>query len=461
MSKIIKSFWLKLKDKFGKKVYNPQMTNLKMVKLYDTVELNKSKLNPLIKGFLIDESKGEHEQINSNSNILYDNENTKILNTIFNCPENYNTWYDYLKKYFFGNPLKGNKLSKNQNAAEKKTNLIFNCTGKLMAFINNEGDLIITRIETNNSFCIKSNSISNDGICTFCWDSINPLKIFYSSKNILYESLLNLDENKLFINRYYILNSNNLINCFPSPKGDMLILLYKSKIEIYDIFHKIIYSKKFMTFNFTNALYDNKSSLFITFTENDIILFNLKNFEFFTLSDFPGKIIKIISNPEKDNIYIFILNENNKLFMYILTDIRLAADTNLNFNSYQNSDSFYRHQNFVIRPEIYGFQYKLFNCNTKILDINISPKEDRIGILYEEQLMDNNKQNSLYIFGINIDQRDNSIEKILPLYNFGHFEESNICSFGFDKFIDKGNSFIIVRLNDDKFIKTNNLVGKK
>ena len=86
MSKIIKSFWLKLKDKFGKKVYNPQMTNLKMVKLYDTIELNKSKLNPLIKGFLIDESKGEHEQINSNSNILYDNENTKILNTIFNCP---------------------------------------------------------------------------------------------------------------------------------------------------------------------------------------------------------------------------------------------------------------------------------------------------------------------------------------------------------------------------------------
>ena len=150
-----------------------------------------------------------------------------------------------------------------------------------------------------------------------------------------------------------------------------------------------------------------------------------------------------------------------QLFMYILTDIRLAADTNLNFNSYQNSDSFYRHQNFVIRPEIYGFQYKLFNCNTKILDINISPKEDRIGILYEEQLMDNNKQNSLYIFGINIDQRDNSIEKILPLYNLGHFEESNICSFGFDKFIDKGNSFIIVRLNDDKFIKTNNLVGKK
>ena len=50
----------------------------------------------------------------TDSNILYDNENTKILNTIFNCPENYNTWYDYLKKYFLGNPLKGNKLSKNQ-----------------------------------------------------------------------------------------------------------------------------------------------------------------------------------------------------------------------------------------------------------------------------------------------------------------------------------------------------------
>ena len=96
-------------------------------------------------------------------------------------------------------------------------------------------------------------------------------------------------------------------------------------------------------------------------------------------------------------------------------------------------------------------------CNNKIIDINFSPNEERLGILYEEIFPENIKQNSLYIYSVKEDKKVNNIEKILPLYNFGHIDDSNnsqIISFGFDKFIDKGNSFMVVRFDNDKFIKT-------
>ena len=145
--------------------------------------------------------------------------------------------------------------------------------------------------------------------------------------------------------------------------------------------------------------------------------------------------------------------------MYILKDISISSDINLNFNNYQNYDIFYRHHNYVLSPEIFGFQYKLMKCYNKILDINISYKEERIAILYEEQFPDNIKQNSLYVYAITKDKRDNSIEKILPLYNFGHLDTNQICSFRFNKTINDGKSFIVVRLDEDKFIKTNNILG--
>jgi len=461
MSKIINAVLEKLKGRFTKKIYNPKLTNLRLIKLCDSVELERSKLNPLIKGLLVDESKGQHEQIDLNLNSLYNKEENKILNTIFNCHIYNNSWYDYFKSKIYGNSLFQDKTSKNKNNRQKTPNFVFNCTGQLMTFINNEGDIIILNIESHESFTIKSNNISSEGIFSFNWDIINPSKLFYSSRNILYESLLNLQEGKLYINKYYPLNSNNFINSFPSPKGDLIILLYKNNIEIYDIFHKLIFSKKFMTFNFINGLYDNKSSLFITFTENNLILFNLKSLEFLIMSEFPGKIIKIISSSENENIYIFILNESNKLFMYTLKDISISSDIKINFNSYQNYDAFYRHQNYVLSSEVFGFEYKLMNCNSKILDINLSPKEERLGILYEENIQENLKQNSLYIYSIIKDKNDNSIDKILPLYNFGHIDDINsqICSFGFDKIINKGNSFMVVRFGNDNFIKTNNNIG--
>ena len=106
----------------------------KIVKLCDTVELDRSNLSPFIKGFLLDESKGEHEQINLSSDNLYNKEQIKILRTYFNSEINHNnSWYDYFKNYFFGNSLFNKKATKNQAIQEKKLNFIFNCTGKLIA----------------------------------------------------------------------------------------------------------------------------------------------------------------------------------------------------------------------------------------------------------------------------------------------------------------------------------------
>ena len=83
MSKIINGIFERFKGKFTKKIYNPKLINLRLIKLCDSVELERSKLNPLIK-LLVDESKGQHEQIDLNLNSLYNKEENKILNTIFN-----------------------------------------------------------------------------------------------------------------------------------------------------------------------------------------------------------------------------------------------------------------------------------------------------------------------------------------------------------------------------------------
>ena len=447
MSKIINLIFQKLKSKFSKKTYNYKLTNLKLVKLCDSIEIERSKLNPLINGLFLDESKG-YEQIDLNSNSIYKIESDSIYNKILypknNIHINNNTRYDYIQNTF-------NNLFKKERAKKINKDFNINCIGKLMLYLNKEGNLIISSLDMNNknTFIIKSNSISNKGFDSFNWDKINPNKIYFSSNNILYESILNLQD--IYLYKYYILSKNNFINCFPSPKGDIIILLYKNGIEVYDIFQNLLFSKNYNTFNFINGLYDSKSTLFVTFTECDIIIFNLKNFEFNVFSEFKGKIIKIESNYNNENIYIFTVDDSNKLFMYILTDINIISDVNLNFNSYQNYDIFYRHNHYVLRPEIFGFQYNLYNNNSKILDVNLSPNEDRLCILYEEQFNENEKQNSLYIFQVFKDKRDKTIEKILPLYNFGHIKDNKICNFRFNT--EPGNNFMIVRFENDIFIR--------
>ena len=395
MSKMISSIWKNankfIKEKFSKSEFNFNLIDLKLVTLLDTdtIDMDKSKLNPLTKGLLLDESKEKNEQINFNSDSNYNKletslKNIKKLDPIENYQNNDTTWFDYFKKIIFGNGkqeylnsffkffIKHRNLNKQQN-----NNFSFNCNGKYIAFINQNGYIIISDTQSNNiGYFIESEA--NEGVNSFSWDIVNPNKLFYSINNFFYECIFNESNKKLFKNKKYSLSKiSKFINCFPSPKGDLLILLYEKEIEVYDIFQNLLFSKLFLTFKFKNAIYDNKSSVFIVYTEKEIIIFNLETFDFKTYKYLPGNILKLINNPENDNIYVFTIDKQNELnellYMFILADISISSDINLNFNSYQNYDNFYRQYLYVLRPDIFAFQYNLKLCNAKILDVCLSP----------------------------------------------------------------------------------------
>ena len=159
-------------------------------------------------------------------------------------------------------------------------------------------------------------------------------------------------------------------------------------------------------------------------------------------------------------MYIFVSDktkESSELFMITLSDISIASDVNLNNDSYHNCDNFYRQCHYVLRPEVYAFQFNLENFSYKILDVDVSPNDYRVGILIQENGL-NQTQSSLYIFGLKKDKRDNTINKVEPLYNFGHIDGSQIVSFEFNKMI-KQNTFLVVRFEKDFFIKTEKING--
>lgn len=475
-SKMINSFWRNIsnfiKVNFTRTEYNSKLIDLKLVQLINRTEFDQNKLNPLSKGLLLDEFKSEYEQINldNSNNKLQTIKNIQPLKIIRNYYINNSTWLDYLKKITFGNRYLENlnyfKLfKKNRKLNETiNKNFVFNCNGKLIAFINKEEDIIISKTESNDiGFAIKSNLSLTDGIDSFSWDTISPDKLYYSTNKILYECIFNERDLVLYQNKYYSLSKlSKFINCFPSPKGDLNILLYEKNIEVYDIYQNLLFSKFFTTFKFVNGLYDNKSSVYIAYTEGRIIIFNLDTFDFKSYNYFPGTIIKVINNQENDNIYIFVVDKSkpsNELIMFTLDDISISSDINLNFNSYHNYDNFYRHYHYVLRPDIVAFQHKLNICNGKVLDISFSPNNLRVGILYEEEFPEQFKNKSLYIFGAIKDKRDNNINRIIPLYNFGHLDGNQIISFEFNRINKKENISFVVRFENDIFIKTNNIQG--
>lgn len=465
-----------IKRNFTKIEYNSKLIDLKTVILTDKIEFSKNKLHPLTKGLLLDERKDQYEEINLDSDstnccCLKTQKDIQILKIITNYSINYTSWLDYLKRIIFGNKNQENLsylkfFKKYKNSREiKDHNFMFNCNGKFMGFINKKGDVIISSTESNSfGYAIESN-LDYKRINSFSWDTIYPNKLFYSINNILYECIINEKDLTLYKNKYYSLsNFPKFINCFPSPKGDLIILLYEKYIEVYDLFQNLLFSKFFTTFKFVNALYDKKSSVFITYTEDRIIIFNLDTFDFKSYSYFPGTIIKVIINPKSDNIYIFVIDKSkpfNELLMFTLDDMSISSDINLNFNSYNNNENFYRHNHYVLRPDIFAFQYEFKSiCNVKqVLDVCISPNDLRIGILYEEEFPGQFKQNSLYIFRIIKDNRDNTIKKIIPLYNFGHIDGSQILSFDFNKLSNKENTSFVVRFENDNFIKAIQING--
>ena len=454
------------KEKLMKSEFNSKLMYLKGVKLEEMADIDKNARSPL-NGLLLDEKLGKYVPIDFESDSSYNRletlKNIKILNPIKNYQNNSDSMIDYLKKIIFGNKNQNNYsflkyFKKFRDGREKPNdNFSFNSDGKFIGFINQEEDIIISNTETNEAYAIKSKEITMEGIATFTWDLIYPNKLYFSSNDTLFECIFDQKDLNLFINKCYTLSKfSKFINCFPSPCGNLLIFLYERGIEVYDIFHNLIFSKLFLAYKLLNGLYDYKSSIFIAYSEKKLFMFNTDSFDFKSYSYFYGNIIKVINNPENNNIYVFTVDKsniiNNELFMYTLSDISVSSDVNLNYSSYQNCDNFYGHHHYVSKPEVFRF---LNNAN--VLDVCISPNDFRIAILYDK-LVNQIKKNSLYIYGLT-KEKDNSISQFIPLYNFGYINGSQIVSFEFNKMMTNGNTFLVVRFEKDNFIKTEKIKG--
>ena len=244
-----------IRDNLTKKEFNPKLIDLKVSRLTDSI-----KLNPSIKGLLLNERRGEFEQISLDSvpnyNKLDTVENVNELRPVINYPNIYSSWYDYIKKMIIGNRNLENfnfwKLfKKSGNPSQTNNKFSFNCDGEFIGFINDKGDIIISSTNTewrddgHTSYLIKSNCVSNEGILTFAWDTVFPNKLFYSINNNLYECMINENTSELYINKCYALSGfSKFINCFPSPKGDIIVLLYEKGIQVYDMFQNLLFSKR-------------------------------------------------------------------------------------------------------------------------------------------------------------------------------------------------------------------------
>ena len=465
------------KNQFCRNEFNSKLVDLRRIILKKQGNYENSEFNTMKQGFILDESKCRFEsnfsfadEENENENLIRSKKNVKQFRPQPNFIQN-NSFFDYLSKFFFGYqqnlfnfPKIFGKTKKNPRIISfdpKENNFTFNYDGSLFEYIDSSGNIIISESEPNELNIYQKYLIQltqDNEITCFQWDSVNSNKFFYATHSELYECRLNKIEEKYFIDKCYSLTSSNFINCFPSPKGDLLILLYKNKIEVYDLFQTKLYSSRLNFYSFINGSYDANVKIFIAYTKKDLVIFNLNTFDFKTLSYFPGDILKIMCIAE--NIYVFvILKDKNdtieELLLYTITDFKIADCRFSNkFNSYQNEEDFYNHFLYMTIPQVYSFKNELFN--NKIIDVNLSPNGHRLGIIYQDS---GDEKTYLYIFALIKDKQNAGNIIIKPLYNFGNINGRDILSFKFNNFINKGKVNILVRLSQDDFIRTQKLEG--
>ena len=465
------------KNRFCKNEFNSKLADLRRIVLKKQGNNENSEFNTMKQGFILDECKCRFEsnftfadEENENENLIRGKKNIKQLRLHQNLIQN-NSFFDYLSKFFYGYqenifnfPKIFGKTKKTPNMISfdpKENDFIFNYDGNLFGYVDSFGNIVISETEPNEFNIYQKYLIQlpqENEIISFQWDSINSNKFYYATNSELYECKLNKIESQYIIDKIYSLTASNFINCFPSPKGDLLILLYKNKIEVYDLFQTKLYSTRFNFYNFINGNYDTNATTFIAYTKKDLVIFNLNTFDFKTISYFPGVILKVMSMT--DNIYVFvILEEKNELLdellLYTITNFRISdCRFSSKFNSYQNEDDFYNHFGYMPIPQVYSFKNELFN--NKIIDVNLSPNGHRLGILYQDL---GDEKTYLYVFALIKDKQNNGNIVIKPLYNFGNSNGKDIVSFKFNSFINKGKVNIIVRLSQDDFIRTQKLEG--
>jgi len=344
-----------------------------------------------------------------------------------------------------------NLLSNNLSSLNLQ-HISINCLGNYLAFSSNGIKMLLINIPEKKKMFI--NFPQNEFINCIEWNPLIPYQFLVATNNTIFNCIIYNNEDNLDVkikNTFQIYP--NLIKIIYSKEKNFIILLYSNYFEIYNSFFENIFNKTFTTKNFIDCSINNSSTLFLVNSETEIFLFNMKNLQFKSYSNFSGRIVKVLFSPNNNFIFIFIESQSNELLLYVLYNIN---DDNYNIQfiqSYNNSISSYFHLKFKMFYNVFSLLKDLF---IKIINIEINNSGDIIGILF----LNKEGFNQLAIYKISIGL---TIQQFLikPLCFFSKFHNLNINQFIFSYDYNEKKNILFCECSNELITKTHFLTENK
>ena len=346
---------------------------------------------------------------------------------------------------------KNNLLSNNLSSLNLQ-HISINCLGNYLAFSSNGIKMLLINIPEKKKMFI--NFPQNEFINCIEWNPLIPYQFLVATNNTIFNCIIYNNEDNLDVkikNTFQIYP--NLIKIIYSKEKNFIILLYSNYFEIYNSFFENIFNKTFTTKNFIDCSINNSSTLFLVNSETEIFLFNMKNLQFKSYSNFSGRIVKVLFSPNNNFIFIFIESQSNELLLYVLYNIN---DDNYNIQfiqSYNNSISSYFHLKFKMFYNVFSLLKDLF---IKIINIEINNSGDIIGILF----LNKEGFNQLAIYKISIGL---TIQQFLikPLCFFSKFHNLNVNQFIFTYDYNEKKNILFCECSNELITKTHFLTENK
>jgi hypothetical protein len=346
---------------------------------------------------------------------------------------------------------KNNLLSNNLSSLNLQ-HISINCLGNYLAFSSNGIKMLLINIPEKKKMFI--NFPQNEFINCIEWNPLIPYQFLVATNNTIFNCIIYNNEDNLDVkikNTFQIYP--NLIKIIYSKEKNFIILLYSNYFEIYNSFFENIFNKIFTTKNFIDCSINNSSTLFLVNSETEIFLFNMKNLQFKSYSNFSGRIVKVLFSPNNNFIFIFIESQSNELLLYVLYNIN---DDNYNIQfiqSYNNSISSYFHLKFKMFYNVFSLLKDLF---IKIINIEINNSGDIIGILF----LNKEGFNQLAIYKISIGL---TIQQFLikPLCFFSKFHNLNVNQFIFSYDYNEKKNILFCECSNELITKTHFLTENK
>ena len=346
---------------------------------------------------------------------------------------------------------KNNLLSNNLSSLNLQ-HISINCLGNYLAFSSNGIKMLLINIPEKKKMFI--NFPQNEFINCIEWNPLIPYQFLVATNNTIFNCIIYNNEDNLDVkikNTFQIYP--NLIKIIYSKEKNFIILLYSNYFEIYNSFFENIFNKTFTTKNFIDCSINNSSTLFLVNSETEIFLFNMKNLQFKSYSNFSGRIVKVLFTPNNNFIFIFIESQSNELLLYVLYNIN---DDNYNIQfiqSYNNSISSYFHLKFKMFYNVFSLLKDLF---IKIINIEINNSGDIIGILF----LNKEGFNQLAIYKISIGL---TIQQFLikPLCFFSKFHNLNVNQFIFSYDYNEKKNILFCECSNELITKTHFLTENK